>query len=85
MMILDVGDMSQRVHEAHGPIEVLELELPANDGGLLREDPAGGQFGEQALRLGRAQGRYTPFAGLAAFGGEVTHAVTLLRENLRAT
>ncbi len=67
VMILDVCNVSERVYEAHRPVEVLELELPPDRGSFLRQHPARGQLAEQLLGFRVAKGRDAPFAGLAPF------------------
>src|SRR5487761_168982 len=44
MMVLDVGDMGEGIYEAHGPIEILELELPPQVRPLLRQHPLAGEL-----------------------------------------
>src|SRR6267143_1766511 len=65
VVILDVGDVRQRVHEAHGAIEVPESELAPNGVRGFSQYPRAGDLREQLLCLGLRQRRGTAFAGLA--------------------
>ncbi len=65
MMILDVGDMRERIDEAHGPIKILELELPPQIRPFLRQHPVRMQVLHEPLRLLARVRRNPAFTGLA--------------------
>src|SRR5260370_42268671 len=89
MVVLDVGYMCERVHEAHRAIEVFERELAADGAGILRQSPSGIEVGEQGSGRGVCQRRRAAFTGFALFLSEIAHAPTaawgaVLCESLRA-
>src|ERR1700682_5447617 len=74
VVILDVGDMRQRVHEAHGAVEVPETELAPDGERVFSQYPGAGELRAQLLCLGMRQRRGSAFAGLAFACGEFVHA-----------
>src|SRR5690349_20195233 len=78
MMIFGVGDVGDRVGEAHGVIEVLELPFGMNASAVGRELPGGVELFHQRLRLFQSQRRDTAFAGDAALSSQgIAHVASL--------
>src|SRR5580692_2775324 len=70
MMILDVCDMRERVHEAHGAVEISELERALEAPRAGAEFPIRVKLGAQGRRLRLGQRRCPALAGHALLGGE---------------
>src|SRR6185437_6219318 len=73
MMVLDVGDVRERVDEAHRPIEILELELPPQVRPFLRQHPLACELLHELLSLLARVGRHPTCTGLAMLPGQLTH------------
>src|SRR6185312_1779458 len=74
MMVLDVGNMGERIDEAHSPIEVLELELPPQIRPLLGEHPLPRELLHELLSLLARIGRDPTLAGLATLLRQLAHS-----------
>src|SRR5581483_674420 len=74
MMVLDVGNMGERIDEAHSPIEVLELELPPQIRPLLRQHPPLRELLHELLRLLARIRRDPALAGLATLLRQLAHS-----------
>src|SRR5580692_10411547 len=70
MMILDVRDMRERVHEAHGAIEISELERALEALRAGAEFPIRVKLGAQRRGLRLRQRRAPALAGRTLLGGE---------------
>ena len=74
MVVLDVGDVRERVHEAHGAVEVAEGELAADGARALGQRPVARDLREESLRLGAGEWGDPALTGLALARGELAHA-----------
>src|SRR5581483_5744923 len=76
MVVLDVGEMCDRVHEAHRAVEVLEREL-ATDGTRIRgQGPALIELSKQQRDPVTCQGRHAAITRLALLLRQVGHVPT---------
>src|SRR5882724_1440200 len=84
MMVFDVGNVRDRIREAHRPVEILELELAPDRLRIVRERPVRRELCAQLLCLGPRERGHAAFAGHALPVAELGHASSL-RAYLRAT
>jgi hypothetical protein len=78
VMVLDVRDVRDRIHEAHGAVEILELQRPLQALGIAGQRPVGMQLRAQSAGLLRRERRHAALAGCALAGREVGHGAILL-------
>src|SRR5207248_2905734 len=74
VVVLDVGDVRERVHEAHGAVEVAEGELAADGARALGQRPVARDLREESLRLGAGEWGDPALTGPALARGELAHA-----------